>query len=203
MKNFELQRVVWSRILCPIAIIFHYSSLTQAVILFSVGPQATKKKKAPVQYRSVISDIFDGKILSSVQCLTCERVSATSYLALNIIELTKHKEFSHERSVGLDIKDCLLALVLAGRTSGSWVSVRTLVLQISSSKEMFQDLSLPIPSKDHLHMIHHAGGSPGPAPTGAATAPSSGAVAGHKGGTCGEVALKQGWMTWITDWMKR
>lgn len=27
-----------------------------------------------MQYRSVISDIFDGKILSSVQCLTCERV---------------------------------------------------------------------------------------------------------------------------------
>lgn len=30
--------------------------------------------KKNVQYRSVISDIFDGKILSSVQCLTCERV---------------------------------------------------------------------------------------------------------------------------------
>lgn len=32
-------------------------------------------KKKPVQYRSVISDIFDGKILSSVQCLTCDTVS--------------------------------------------------------------------------------------------------------------------------------
>ena len=27
-----------------------------------------------VLYRSVISDIFDGKLSSSVQCLTCERV---------------------------------------------------------------------------------------------------------------------------------
>ncbi|WAR31420.1 UBP20-like protein [Mya arenaria] len=51
-----------------------------------------------VQYRSVISDIFDGKLNSSVQCLTCERVSTT--------------------------------------------------------KETFQDLSLPIPSKDHVHMLH-------------------------------------------------
>uniref|UniRef100_A0A8C5WQY2 Ubiquitin carboxyl-terminal hydrolase n=1 Tax=Laticauda laticaudata TaxID=8630 RepID=A0A8C5WQY2_LATLA len=29
------------------------------------------------KYRSVISDIFDGSILSSVQCLTCDRVSVT------------------------------------------------------------------------------------------------------------------------------
>ena len=28
-----------------------------------------------IQHRSVISDIFDGKLSSSVQCLTCERVS--------------------------------------------------------------------------------------------------------------------------------
>lgn len=27
-------------------------------------------------YRSVISDVFDGSILSLVQCLTCDRVSA-------------------------------------------------------------------------------------------------------------------------------
>lgn len=30
-----------------------------------------------IKYRSVISDIFDGKILSSVQCLTCNNVSTT------------------------------------------------------------------------------------------------------------------------------
>ncbi|XP_044308949.1 ubiquitin carboxyl-terminal hydrolase 20 isoform X5 [Varanus komodoensis] len=32
------------------------------------------KKKKEVRYRSVISDIFDGSILSLVQCLTCDRV---------------------------------------------------------------------------------------------------------------------------------
>lgn len=31
--------------------------------------------KKNMQYESVISHIFDGKILSSVQCLYCERVS--------------------------------------------------------------------------------------------------------------------------------
>ncbi len=32
------------------------------------------KKKKTMQFSSVISDIFDGRILSSVQCLTCETV---------------------------------------------------------------------------------------------------------------------------------
>ncbi|XP_055258096.1 ubiquitin carboxyl-terminal hydrolase 33 isoform X1 [Moschus berezovskii] len=36
-----------------------------------------KKKKQHKKYRSVISDIFDGTIISSVQCLTCDRVSVT------------------------------------------------------------------------------------------------------------------------------
>ncbi|XP_006831086.1 PREDICTED: ubiquitin carboxyl-terminal hydrolase 33-like isoform X2 [Chrysochloris asiatica] len=36
-----------------------------------------KRKKQPKKYRSVISDIFDGTIISSVQCLTCDRVSVT------------------------------------------------------------------------------------------------------------------------------
>ncbi|KAM4642772.1 ubiquitin carboxyl-terminal hydrolase 33 [Discoglossus pictus] len=35
------------------------------------------KKKKQKKYRSVISDIFDGTILSSVQCLTCDRISVT------------------------------------------------------------------------------------------------------------------------------
>ncbi|KAG7238586.1 hypothetical protein INR49_030660 [Caranx melampygus] len=37
---------------------------------------SARKKKQP-HYRSVISDIFDGSILSLVQCLTCDRVSNT------------------------------------------------------------------------------------------------------------------------------
>ncbi|KAJ8286874.1 hypothetical protein GJAV_G00044320 [Gymnothorax javanicus] len=35
------------------------------------------KKKKQARFRSVISDIFDGSILSLVQCLTCDRVSTT------------------------------------------------------------------------------------------------------------------------------
>ncbi|XP_074655920.1 ubiquitin carboxyl-terminal hydrolase 20-like [Tubulanus polymorphus] len=91
----------------------------------NTSSQAAKKKKT-VQYRSVISDIFDGKILSSVQCLTCERISST--------------------------------------------------------KETFQDLSLPLPSKDHIHLLH-------------ATQTSG-------KGSCGEVNLRQGWVTWMWSWMK-
>ena len=50
--------------------------------------------------------------------------------------------------------------------------------QISTTKETFQDLSLPIPSKDHLYVLHsNAQGSP------------------IKGGACGEA--HQTWMTWI------
>ncbi|XP_061787795.1 ubiquitin carboxyl-terminal hydrolase 20 isoform X1 [Nerophis lumbriciformis] len=37
----------------------------------------TYRKKKQLHYRSVISDIFDGSILSLVQCLTCDRVSTT------------------------------------------------------------------------------------------------------------------------------
>ena len=36
------------------------------------------RKRRPKTYRSVISDIFDGKLVSSVQCLTCDRVSKTT-----------------------------------------------------------------------------------------------------------------------------
>uniref|UniRef100_H3BWY1 Ubiquitin carboxyl-terminal hydrolase n=1 Tax=Tetraodon nigroviridis TaxID=99883 RepID=H3BWY1_TETNG len=37
----------------------------------------SSKKKKQSHFRSVISDIFDGSILSLVQCLTCDRVSTT------------------------------------------------------------------------------------------------------------------------------
>ncbi|VDP23982.1 unnamed protein product [Soboliphyme baturini] len=53
--------------------------------------------RKPIRYRSVISDLFDGKLLSSVQCLTCNSVSNT--------------------------------------------------------EETFQDLSLPIPSRDQLQIL--------------------------------------------------
>merc|ERR1719232_1490979 len=35
-------------------------------------------KRKPKNYRSVITDVFDGKLVSSVQCLTCDRVSSTT-----------------------------------------------------------------------------------------------------------------------------
>ncbi|XP_069497766.1 ubiquitin carboxyl-terminal hydrolase 33 isoform X2 [Ambystoma mexicanum] len=40
-------------------------------------PASPPKKKKQKRYRSVISDIFDGSIISSVQCLTCDRISVT------------------------------------------------------------------------------------------------------------------------------
>ncbi|XP_054709372.1 ubiquitin carboxyl-terminal hydrolase 20-like [Uloborus diversus] len=85
------------------------------------------RKRKPIQYRSIISDIFDGKILSSVQCLTCDTVSTT--------------------------------------------------------KETFQDLSLPIPNKDHLHMIHASQGSQ------------------QKTGVCTDVYSHQGWFSSFFSWM--
>lgn len=39
-------------------------------------PSAGSRRRKEQRYRSVISDIFDGSILSLVQCLTCDRVSA-------------------------------------------------------------------------------------------------------------------------------
>lgn len=90
--------------------------------------------KKPLKYRSIISDIFDGKLLSSVQCLTCNR--------------------------------------------------------ISSRVETFQDLSLPIPSRDHLVVLHGRN-------TAAAATPTSSA-------TCSEVVLpaQDGWVSWILAWLK-
>lgn len=60
----------------------------------------SRQRRKPPQYRSVISDIFDGTLVSSVQCLTCNT--------------------------------------------------------ISSRKETFQDLSLPIPSADQLSLLQHS-----------------------------------------------
>ncbi|XP_060586929.1 ubiquitin carboxyl-terminal hydrolase 20-like [Ruditapes philippinarum] len=54
---------------------------------------------------------------------------------------------------------------------------------VSTTKETFQDLSLPIPSKDHLHMLH-----------------STSHNSGQKGGACSEV--HQGWLQWMVEWMR-
>ncbi|KAG8229849.1 hypothetical protein J437_LFUL009124, partial [Ladona fulva] len=85
------------------------SKLTAATHCQSVkgtaqGSPTRSSKKKQLKYRSIISDVFDGKVLSSVQCLTCDR--------------------------------------------------------ISTRVETFQDLSLPIPSRDHIHMLHQGSLTP-------------------------------------------
>ncbi|XP_076260331.1 ubiquitin specific protease 20/33 isoform X2 [Rhynchophorus ferrugineus] len=84
--------------------------------------------RKPIKYRSIISDIFDGKLLSSVQCLTCDR--------------------------------------------------------LSSRVETFQDLSLPIPSKDHLMLLH-----------GRVAIPNA---------TCSDsvVPVQDGWLSWLLAWLR-
>lgn len=89
------------------------------------------RAKKPMKTRSVISDIFDGKLLSNVQCLTCDRVS---------------------RRV-----------------------------------ETFQDLSLPIPSRDHIDMLHQ------------------GSLTPQKAGPCSDVVYvtnQSGWVSWFWQWMR-
>ncbi|KAK6622241.1 hypothetical protein RUM44_002048 [Polyplax serrata] len=95
-----------------------------------------KSKKKPVKYKSIISDLFDGKLLSSVQCLTCNK--------------------------------------------------------ISTRVETFQDLSLPIPSRDHVTMLHQGSLTP---------QSISNCNDVYKGKP---VALNdlQGWVSWIWEWMK-
>lgn len=49
-----------------------------------INSMLTARKKKLVQFRSIISDIFDGKILSSVQCLTCDTVSIICMFLTNV-----------------------------------------------------------------------------------------------------------------------
>lgn len=93
-----------------------------------INPMHIPKKRKPQKCRSIISDVFDGKILSSVQCLTCDTISTT--------------------------------------------------------KETFQDLSLPIPNRDHLHLIHASHNNQQKA-----------------GSTCTDVYSHQGWISWFFGWM--
>ncbi|CAB4012687.1 ubiquitin carboxyl-terminal hydrolase 20, partial [Paramuricea clavata] len=41
------------------------------------GEQSSGRKPPAVEYSSIISDLFNGKIRSSVQCLTCKKISST------------------------------------------------------------------------------------------------------------------------------
>lgn len=95
----------------------------------SGGSKGHRARKIAAAHRlcSIVSDVFDGRILSSVQCLTCDTVSTT--------------------------------------------------------RETFQDLSLPIPSRDHLAVLHAAQGS------GATGVPGA-----HLRGA---LEPQQGWLSWI------
>ncbi|XP_043229020.1 ubiquitin carboxyl-terminal hydrolase 20-like [Amphibalanus amphitrite] len=79
-----------------------------------------------LRYRSIVSDVFDGRILSSVQCLTCNGVSAT--------------------------------------------------------RETFQDLSLAIPSREHLSVLHAQ-------------------PAGGRGAACVQLNARQAWGPWLWSWL--
>lgn len=104
----------------------------------SINSEKENIPKSP--HRSIISDVFDGKLLSSVQCLTCDR--------------------------------------------------------ISTREETFQDLSLPIPGKDHLAVIHNHGMAnqtppppPPPQPMGL---------------TCSDAVYRtpqEGWIWWVWNWL--
>ncbi|XP_037071272.1 ubiquitin carboxyl-terminal hydrolase 20-like [Pollicipes pollicipes] len=90
-------------------------------------PPSPARPGRRLRYRSVVSDVFDGRILSSVQCLTCNGVSAT--------------------------------------------------------RETFQDLSLPIPSREHLAVLHTQAASAG------------------RPAACAQLYSQQGWAPWLWSWI--
>lgn len=99
----------------------------------SPSSQQSSSQQQQKHHRSIISEIFDGKLLSSVQCLTCDR--------------------------------------------------------ISTREETFQDLSLPIPGKDHLAVLHL----------------SQGMNSQASGVTCSDAvyqATQDGWIFWIWNWFR-
>lgn len=67
----ECSSVSWSSIYIADIICFFFF-----FFILPAQPLLTSRKKKQSHYRSVISDIFDGSILSLVQCLTCDRVSS-------------------------------------------------------------------------------------------------------------------------------
>lgn len=100
--------------------------------------ESAKKSNAPpkVVHRSIISDVFDGKLLSSVQCLTCDRVS--------------------------------------------------------TREETFQDLSLPIPGRDHVAVVHQP-----PPPFNITTNTNI------NGATCTDVVqVQDSWIWWLWSWFR-
>lgn len=107
--------------------------------------ESASKPTQKVVHRSIISDIFDGKLLSSVQCLTCDR--------------------------------------------------------ISTREETFQDLSLPIPHKDYLAVLHQSQ-NPGMSSNNSLNNPISNS--GSTSGSCTDVVyqVQDSWMWWLWNWFR-
>ncbi|CAG9805678.1 unnamed protein product [Chironomus riparius] len=113
------------------------------------GQQAQQQKDTPANnkqqkifHRSIISDIFDGKLLSSVQCLTCDRVS--------------------------------------------------------TREETFQDLSLPIPGRDYINVLHQSQN-----PTMLNTPINNPLIGNNNSATCTDVVYAQdSWMWWVWNWFR-
>uniref|UniRef100_A0A3B4TW76 Ubiquitin carboxyl-terminal hydrolase n=1 Tax=Seriola dumerili TaxID=41447 RepID=A0A3B4TW76_SERDU len=75
LKSQDFSRLVITVIyLCRRTVKHILFSLCLPTAVTTFSPPKNKRQK---KYRSVISDVFDGTIVSSVQCLTCDRVSVT------------------------------------------------------------------------------------------------------------------------------
>lgn len=110
---------------------------------------SSNKQQPKVIHRSIISDIFDGKLLSSVQCLTCDRVS--------------------------------------------------------TREETFQDLSLPIPGRDYLTMLHQSQNPIGMPMMMMNPLGSTGSNSGLSSSqSCTDVAyqVQDTWMWWLWNWFR-
>lgn len=172
------------------------------------GPSTGSRRRKEQRYRSVISDIFDGSILSLVQCLTCDRVSALrwGWGEERVLRL-RPPPFSRGRALGAGcpgpgVGEQALCLPPASRRLGlgadpAW-SERGGILeggdpglpltpQVSTTVETFQDLSLPIPGKEDLAKLHSAIYQNVPA----------------KPGSCGDSYAAQGWLAFIMEYIRR
>ncbi|XP_077284593.1 ubiquitin specific protease 20/33 isoform X2 [Arctopsyche grandis] len=98
------------------------------------------------KYRSVISDVFDGRLLSSVQCLTCDR--------------------------------------------------------ISTRVETFKDLSLPIPSRDHMAVLHNGASSVAGTSSNGSTTSSSGRSTACSDAVYSATSSQEGWVWWLLGWLR-
>ncbi|KAG5679922.1 hypothetical protein PVAND_009458 [Polypedilum vanderplanki] len=109
------------------------------------SPQQKTENSTKVIHRSIISDIFDGKLLSSVQCLTCDRVS--------------------------------------------------------TREETFQDLSLPIPHKDYLAVLHQTQNSNNSLNSSLGI---NNSISSNVNGSCTDVVyqVQDSWMWWFWNWFR-